>query len=237
MRHAKRPCPICGVPILGQRSTRRYCSNACRQRAKRQRAAAPVLTALRGENNQLLRDVLRLYARPGHRILDMTYGRGLMWRKISKRQYRLITLDAVTPAMVRADFRDLPFVAEAFDIAILDPPYAGHGKPEVKPSLADCYQVNHDFAPRSVSKLRALYATGIEEAARVLKPSGVLIVKCQDQLSSGQEWIHAELLAVPGWKALDLFVLVQQGQPLMRWEHQWHARKNHSYFVVLARAA
>jgi hypothetical protein len=40
---AERPqatCPMCGTPVRLQRSTRRFCSNACRQAAYRSRPAA-----------------------------------------------------------------------------------------------------------------------------------------------------------------------------------------------------
>ena len=82
-----------------------------------------------------------------------------------------------------------------------------------------------------------MYAQAYIEAYRVLRKGGFLIVKCMDQVMSGkQTWMHTEmqrLAEILGFKNKDLFVMVMNGTPTMRHNIQKHARRNHSYFLVL----
>jgi hypothetical protein len=83
-----------------------------------------------------------------------------------------------------------------------------------------------------------LYKGGIREAKRVLRPGGMLWVKCKDEIEGGhQRWSHVEIYNAAtdlGFYGLDLFVLVTQVPCGLRWRNgQRHARKNHSYLWVL----
>ena len=85
-----------------------------------------------------------------------------------------------------------------------------------------------------------LYFRAITQAHRVLRPRGVLIVKCQDEVCAGKQRLtHVELInfaATLGFACDDLFVLVRSGKPgVSRLLHQRHTRKNHSYFLVFRR--
>jgi hypothetical protein len=82
-----------------------------------------------------------------------------------------------------------------------------------------------------------LYLEAAGEARRVLRDHGVLVVKCQDEVSANrQELTHVQIvcaLAEMGFYARDLFVLVRPNRPnVARLVRQVHARKNHSYFLV-----
>ena len=82
-----------------------------------------------------------------------------------------------------------------------------------------------------------LYLRAGREAQRVLKPNGILIVKCQDEVSANKQRLtHVEIITAYeslGLYTKDLFVLVRQNRPnVSRLKTQVHARKNHSYFLV-----
>ncbi len=71
----------------------------------------------------------------------------------------------------------------------------------------------------------------------MLRPRGVFIVKCQDEVSANlRRLTHVELVnhfTEIGFYAKDLFVVVRSNRPAMsRVVRQVHARKNHSYFPV-----
>jgi ubiquinone/menaquinone biosynthesis C-methylase UbiE len=74
------------------------------------------------------------------------------------------------------------------------------------------------------------------EAYRVLKPGGLLWVKCQDEIESGrQRWTHMELQAravALGFVDRDMALLIQKAAPL-QFKRQLHLRKNHSYLLIL----
>ena len=80
-------------------------------------------------------------------------------------------------------------------------------------------------------------STAAVEAYRVLRPGGVYIVKCQDEVCANKQRLtHVELinhLTGLGFIIDDLFVVVRRGKPgVSRMVRQVHARKNHSYFLV-----
>lgn len=75
------------------------------------------------------------------------------------------------------------------------------------------------------------------EAYRVLKPDGILIVKCQDEVSANKQRLtHVEIITAyeaMGFYTKDLFVIVRTNRAgVSRLKKQEHARKNHSYFLV-----
>lgn len=193
----------------------------------------PILTAQVGANAQIFADVLRLYVPEGSRILDMTYGQGMFWREADRAWYGLSTNDLVTNADYHDDFAKLLWDDQEFDAVVFDPPYAGHGLGPNSP-LRKQYGLDTLGPGWSTRKTREMYRAGLAEAHRVLRVGGVAIVKCQDGVESGrQQWVHVDVLGADGFEAVDLFVVVQQGKPIMRHKHQVHARKNHSYFIVL----
>lgn len=193
-----------------------------------------ILAAKNGTNADLFPDVLTLYVPEGSRVIDMTFANGVFWKKVDISKYDLVTNDLFNPkATIREDFRHLSFPAESFDTVVLDPPYMRtNNTPGV---MAGNYH-NQTINLRTHDAIISLYREGYESAKRILKTDGILIVKCQDEIeSSKQRWSHIELLTHEGFVAEDLFVLVRTGGVLIgrNQEHQRHARKNHSYFLVL----
>lgn len=189
-----------------------------------------ILTATQGRNADQFPDVMAMHVPIGSRVLDMTYGNGNFWRNMSE-VYALTTVDWITDCDVKADLTRLPFADSVFDCAIFDPPYM-HGGATVKESINKVYR-NQNGSHESVIRL---YGGGLLEAARVLCKGGKAIVKCQDEIESGQQRLsHVEVITLMelfGFRIADLFVLMQSTQPAMREAYQKTARKNHSYFIV-----
>lgn len=198
----------------------------------------PVLTAKQGDNSDLFPDILALYVLEGSHVLDMTYGKGVFWKDIDKSKYTL-ALNDIKEGLgnMTEDFRCMSFDNEVFDAVILDPPYMHSSKyKSIKKSIDAGYRNNTSDGAGSMESVHSLYTNGIKEARRLLKNKGIFIVKCMDQIESGKQkrahiWIWQNALDA-GFVDEDLFVLVSLAQPALRWKHQLHARKNHSYFLV-----
>jgi tRNA G10 N-methylase Trm11 len=202
----------------------------------------PVLTAKKGTNADLFPDIMRLYVADGADVLDMTYGNGVFWRQIPDDRYNVTKNDIEDGrGSTSHDFRELPSDwDENFDTVILDPPYLYTGGFRTLRDSIDRGYRNRERARsgiHGVAAVHQMYAQAYIEAYRVLKKGGFLIVKCMDQVMSGkQTWMHTEmqrLAEILGFKNKDLFVMVMNGTPTMRHNIQKHARRNHSYFLVL----
>lgn len=222
---------------------------------------SPVLTCVRGDNSDLIAEVARLYLKPKMKLADLTFGRGVFWKKIDFGAIGIgqLAMFDIAPrygakvrwggredlALInRADFTKDPYPRDHFDAVVLDPPYM-HGGATVKQSIRRCYK-NGGRSTKYASHeaILQLYHDGMIAAWRALRPGGLLWVKCQDEIESGhQKWSHVEILdlarrrcvqtagEVP-FKAVDLFVLMQATTPARRLAYQLHARKNHSYLWV-----
>lgn len=204
----------------------------------------PVLTCIEGTNANLLPVVLGMYVKQGSRIADVTFGNGVFWRGIHPLMYDLVASDirdgltAPDPwsrlqVQGGVDFRRLPYESGTFDAVVFDPPYMNGGS-GVKESINKCYNNTGNMCHENVM---ALYLAGMLEARRVLRRQGILFVKCQPAVADHkQHMTHAHIMVVApmiGFRVEDEFVLRQTTVPLMRHKTQQHARKNHSYLLVL----
>jgi hypothetical protein len=193
-----------------------------------------IYTCYRGRNYDLISEVAKLYFTPGMRIADVTYGRGNFWRNIDINQYDFHPSDIMMESdPTGIDFRDLPYASNSFDVIVLDPPYV---------HSACSFRINATYNNKIIAgdfdTVLQLYCNGIQEARRVLKHKGLLLVKCQDIVEGRmQRWSHIILKNFAEknrFKAIDLFVLHQNGVPIPRntMGRQIHARRNHSYLWI-----
>ncbi len=203
----------------------------------RENLTAGVYTSVCGDNADLMERVARLYFKPGYRIADVTYGRGVFWRHINLEHYDLYPSDLKTCPEAVFDCRHLPYPAAWFDAVVLDPPYMHGSGPK---GIEKCYRNGETTKGLGHAAVMQLYEEGMAEAKRVLKRNGLLVVKCQDEVESGrQKWSHIEVYDIArqlGMVIQDLFVLTQRHNPSLRCGNQQHARKNHSYMWVFQKS-
>lgn len=207
-----------------------------------------VLSAHIGGNADVFAQILRLHVPRGAVVADVTWGKGVFWQRVRKELYEI----RATDISMGVDCRDLPYADGEIDCVILDPPYmegffrhqssqkAGGGS---YAAFRENYSNGDERPGRSKwhAAVTDLYREAGREAYRVLKPSGVLIVKCQDEVSANRQWLtHVEIVndyESMGFYTKDLFVVVRSNKPaITRLKKQVHARKNHSYFLVFTKA-
>jgi SAM-dependent methyltransferase len=179
-----------------------------------------VLAAHAWRNNaELIADCARLgYLAPDRRTIDPTYG--------------LVAHDLKLDGV---DFRALPHDDDSFDAAVFDPPYKLNGTPTA--SVDERYGV--DIVDTRHGRMQ-LIIDGIDELARVIRPRGYLLLKCQDQVNGGKVRWQTRLFAdhaeqKHGMRLVDmLHLLAYRPQPEGR--RQQHARRNYSNLLVLQAA-
>jgi hypothetical protein len=204
-------------------------------------------------NAEIFPKILELHVPKNSLIADVTWGNGVFWQNVCEDDYKLLATDIAAGI----DCRNLPYLNETIDCVVLDPPYmegfyrklpdnkAGSGSHS---TFAEAYsngdEINEDSANEGTKKWHAavtdMYFKAGREAFRVLKKNGVLIVKCQDEVSAGKQWLtHVEIInkyEEMGFYTKDLFVVVRNNRPsVSRLITQKHARKNHSYFLVFVK--
>jgi DNA modification methylase len=206
-----------------------------------------VMSAHVGENSELFPQILALHVPPGAEIADATYGKGVFWKDADVKKYHLHATDLETGV----DCRDLPYKDGSLDCVVLDPPYmeglyrrsedhlAGQGTHK---AFREHYSNGEKTTsgPKYHDAVLDMYFKAGREAHRVLKENGVLIVKCQDEVSANRQRLtHVEIIneyESIGFYTKDLFVLVRTNRPgISRLKKQSHARKNHSYFLVFVK--
>lgn len=206
-----------------------------------------VLSAHVSDNAAVFPHVLNLHVPRGSTVADVTYGLGVFWKKVPPHDYKLLPSDLKTGI----DCRSLPYHDGTIDCVVLDPPYmeglfrpqsghlAGSG---THSAFRNAYSNGQTTSggPKYHEAVLDLYFRAAQEAKRVLRNEGILIVKCQDEVSANRQRLtHVEIineLFKEGFRCRDLFVVVRTNRPAVsRLKKQVHARKNHSYFLVFVK--
>jgi len=215
-----------------------------------------VMSAHVAGNAEVFPQVLELHVPDGSRVADVTFGGGVFWSKVDQDRYDLLATDIA----MGVDCRKLPYEDASIDALVLDPPYmegllrdnVDHKAGSTSHSAFRQYYSNGDEhssswerpdgkpAPKWHAAVRDLYFYAAVEAHRVLRDEGILIVKCQDEVSANKQWLtHVEIIndcADLGFYCKDLFVTVRTNRAgVSRVVKQVHARKNHSYFLVFVK--
>jgi len=193
-----------------------------------------------GGNADVFPDVLKLHVTAGSVVVDVTYGKGVFWKKIPQGLYDT----RFTDLKDGVDFRKLPYGDLTIDAVVIDPPYMhtpGGSAHQGHQNYEEYYRNNQASGYGEEIKYHEavlrLYQDGFLEAKRVLRDKGVLIIKCQDEVCAGKmrltmvELTH--YLVRTGWTVEDLFVVMSNNRPgVSRMLQQKHSRRNHSYFLV-----
>jgi len=202
-----------------------------------------VFSATQGTNDELFPDILALYVSPSSVVADITFGKGVFWRRVPRGRYKVLATDLKTGV----DSRCLPYENNSLDCIVFDPPYmhTPGGTAHVGHQNYENYYANNTPPNGSDKKyheavLDLYYKTALE-ANRVLRPGGIFIVKCGDEVCANQQRLtHVELInefSTYGFIVEDLFVVLRNNRPgVSRILRQVHARKNHSYFLVFQKA-
>lgn len=187
-------------------------------------------------NGDLIAAVAELgYLRSNCVTLDCTYGEGVFWKKWRPSPGYLIGTDLVPrkclPPMGPSDFTRLPFRTNAFGAVVFDPPYKLNGTPN--PETDERYGVD---VPMTWQERHALIRAGMDECYRCLSRRGYLLLKCQDQVSSGKvRWQTDEFTAHAaslGLKKVDRLDMLGTSREQPGGRRQVHAHGRPSTLLV-----
>jgi SAM-dependent methyltransferase len=178
-----------------------------------------IIRSVSTDQTEILKWIMALYVPEGFEA-DSTYSKGGFYKDIPPPRLRF-DLNPQSEDVIQADCRDLPLADESISSMMFDPPFLATTGKSLKEDKGNI--INRRFTVcKSETELQNLYTDAVREAARVLKPGGIFVFKCQDKVSSGN-----------GFEAEDLFMLIAKSRLVANWQrNQKHARKFHSFFWV-----
>lgn len=190
-------------------------------------------------NAELIADVASLYFDDNAYILDATYGRGVWWKKWRPSFVVTNDVDEQVDAQYHHDFRYFPqYWENRFDVVAFDPPYVCVGGRETS-GIEEMYQrFGLIHAPKTPFDTQLLINNGLRECARVTRPGGIVLCKCQDYISSGKLWqgtfwtVNAAC-STTSLELVDRFEHIAKApRPQPPGRRQVHARRNLSTLFV-----
>jgi hypothetical protein len=223
-------------------------------------------SAYHESNDRVFPHILELYVHRYANVADVTYGKGVFWKRVDRTSYNLFFSDLKKKGLPKdvkggIDSRKLPYGDSSLDALVFDPPYmhtpggtAHNGHQNYEKYYANNADISLEIIkqileetegnpPKYHEAVLDLYFRSGKEAYRVLKDDGIYIVKCQDEVCANRQRLtHIEItnqLAKYGFIVEDLFVVIRKNKPGVSrlLKRQYHARKNHSYFMVYRKPA
>ena len=181
-------------------------------------------------NGELIADVASLGFIKG-KILDTTYGLGAFWGSYTPKE--LASNDLYTAADYSYNFTNFPSHWEnKWDTTVFDPPYKLNGTPS-QGQVDKAYGV-HKKA--TLQERMDLIIAGAKECCRVTKDKGFILVKVQDQVSSGKmhfqtDAVSSALVELGAVKVAQMHFL-RHPRPQPQGRKQVHPRSNFSTLMV-----
>lgn len=195
-----------------------------------------VLAAQAWPNNAALMETVRDLGYITGTVLDPTFGRGNWWR--NWRPDGLIAHDLKTDGV---DFRNLPEATSSIDTVTFDPPYIAQGGRDTS-TLADVEFLDRyglDDVPSTTDAVTDLIEAGAREFHRVLRPDGILLLKCMNYVNGGRYRTAAydalDRTRKVGFTLIDELVHLRRPGPQPKRPRQLTARRNYSMLFVLRR--
>lgn len=163
--------------------------------------------------------------------LDPTFGLGNFWSEWAPKYLIKSDIQATGQGGVFGwDFRNLPVRDGEYDAVVFDPPYKLNGTPTA--GVDNRYGVGS--STRWQDRIE-LMKRGQKECARVLKPGGYLLTKCQDQVVSGRVVWQTDIMTAQaihdGLVKVDRLDILTTPRPQPH-SRQVHARRNSSHLLV-----
>ncbi len=172
---------------------------------------------------------------------DITYGNGGFYKNIEKPLYAF-DIDPQLPFVIPASSTALPLPDSSVNSVMFDPPFLTYIKKGREHGVTKKGIMSARFGGYwSYQELVDHYKGSIQEANRILKDDGVLIVKCQDTIHNHA--LHPthvlvyELATSLNLELVDNFILcANHRMPVNTKGKQEHARVYHSYFMVFKKS-
>lgn len=200
-----------------------------------------VIKTVSDEQSVIINNILKLYIPSREIDVDPTYSKGNFYKKtiIPEPKYKF-DLYPQTEDTVEASSDNLPLGDKSVNSIMFDPPFVVGTPNSSKGKLGSNIITNRFGSYKNIEDLWKYYDASMMEFSRIIKDGGVLIVKCQDTISSSKQYLsHVEMINYGiryGFYCKDLFIQTTKNRILSgKHKIQMHARKYHCYWLVFTK--
>lgn len=202
-------------------------------------------SVLMGRDNEVIPLLLEIHCNiENPYILDCTHNKGTMWKGLN---YNLKTLD-IDPSFNTdfvGDFRNMDFIEDnSFDVLVFDPPHLPTNAASEHSSniWKKRYGITDDKdMGRDGDNVSEMFIPFLDEAKRVLKRDGIVLVKLADLIHNHKyQWQHVDFInavnRVGGMTPCDMMIKVDPSAGNLtssKWTNVRHLRKSHCYWIVV----
>jgi len=204
------------------------------------------LSVLMGRDSDVIPLLVRIHAprATSLRVLDVTYGKGTMWKGI-REQFDLTTMDkdSEKDVDVVADFADMPFDDNSFEVIVFDPPHLPTNAASQNSSgmWRSRYGItNEKGAGRDGDNVCPMFGAFLDEAQRVMVGDGIILAKIADLVHNHRyQWQHVEFINEVRNRNMTACDLLVKRDPAAgnlkssKWMTVKHLRKAHCYWIVV----
>jgi hypothetical protein len=189
-------------------------------------------------NYEAIKNIMELYNIEQF-DLDCTYSKGSFWKNLPSPKHKT-DLFPFDDSVIKADSENLPFESNSIKSVMYDPPFVISGKTFRENKEGSSVIAKRFLGYTKYEYLMSNYYNTLKELYRICEEDGIVVFKCQDTVSGGKNhFTHTMIMNMAieiGFYPKDLFILLAKMRINSfggRWNKQEHARKYHSYFIVL----
>lgn len=197
-----------------------------------------IIKSVSYDQGEIIKNIIKLHVPSGKIDCDMTMSKGNFYKKtgieLPRHKFDKFPQREDT---IKIDNKIL-LDDESIDSLMIDLPFLVGSRKDVHSYDDGSCIIGKRFEQYgSMNELIESYKLWIREAARVLKPNGTLIFKCQPTVSGGVQYFIDTLSTIEAIKnglyPKDRFILVAKNRLIGAGHHkQQHSRRFESYFLV-----
>lgn len=208
-------------------------ADTIRQPKGRVKEAHEIIPSVFSDQSLLIAAIEKIHNRGQAFDLDPCYNKGAFYGDFARRPALKFDLNPIPGSGAdQADCRQLPLKDKSIRSVIFDPPFIIDSKGGKMAKRFKAFPTYED--------LISMYDDSLKEFNRILKSGGIVCFKCQDMINGRKQyWLHIDVFRLAeknGFYCKDLFIFVNNNRLITPTVNQCHARKFHTYFMVLKKA-